>query len=106
MPTSSAPTSTPPIPRAAPSSCVWSSGSTGCTASALKRAFAVRVAEPLGMSWWFAYANETKRTAVLASRDDHCLLDLLWRWRRHEFETEIVHVISSHPDHARDVGGF
>jgi formyltetrahydrofolate deformylase len=72
----------------------------------LARAFAGRVAEPFGMSWRFAYANETKRTAVLVSRDDHCLLDLLWRWRRHELETEIVRVISDHPDHARDVGGF
>ena len=43
---------------------------------------------------------------MLASRDDHCLLDLLWRWRRHELETDIVHVISNHPDQARDVAGF
>jgi formyltetrahydrofolate deformylase len=72
----------------------------------LERAFADRVAEPLEMTWRFAYANETKRTAVLASRDDHCLLDLLWRWRRHELETDIVGVVSNHPDHARDVAGF
>jgi formyltetrahydrofolate deformylase len=45
------------------------------------------VAEPLEMDWRFAYADETKRTAVLASREDHCLLDLLWRLRRHELET-------------------
>jgi formyltetrahydrofolate deformylase len=72
----------------------------------LERTFAERVAEPLGMNWRFAYANETKRTAVLASREDHCLLDLLWRWRRHELETDIVGVISNHSDHARDVAGF
>jgi formyltetrahydrofolate deformylase len=45
----------------------------------LERAFAERVAEPLDMNWRFPYVNETKRTAVLASREDHCLLDLLWR---------------------------
>jgi formyltetrahydrofolate deformylase len=72
----------------------------------LERSFAERVADPLQMGWRFAYANETKRTAVLASRDDHCLLDLLWRWRRHELETDIVRVVSNHPDHERDVGGF
>ena len=72
----------------------------------LERAFAERVADPLGMSWRFAYASETKRMAVLASREDHCLLELLWRWRSHELETDIVGVISNHPDHAGDVAGF
>jgi formyltetrahydrofolate deformylase len=72
----------------------------------LERAFAERVAEPLGMDWRFAYADRRKRTALLASRDDHCLLDLLWRWRRGELETDIVCVVSNHPDHAADVAGF
>ena len=72
----------------------------------LESAFAARVAEPLEMDWRIAYADETKRTAVLASREDHCLLDLLWRRRRHELETDIVAVISNHPDHERDVAGF
>jgi formyltetrahydrofolate deformylase len=48
----------------------------------LESTFAAQVAEPLEMDWRFAYADETKRTAVLASREDHCLLDLLWRRRR------------------------
>src|SRR5438874_1444797 len=34
------------------------------------------------------------------------LLDLLWRWRRGELETDVVAVVSNHPDHARDVAGF
>jgi formyltetrahydrofolate deformylase len=72
----------------------------------LERNFAQQVAGRFDMSWRVAYANETKRTAVLASRDDHCLLDLLWRWRRHELDTDIVAVISNHSDHARDVAGF
>ena len=50
--------------------------------------------------------DRRKRTALLASRDDHCLLDLLWRWRRGELETDIVCVVSNHPDHAADVDGF
>jgi len=72
----------------------------------LERMFAERVAAPLAMGWRFAYADERKRTAVLASRDDHCLLDLLWRWRRGELESDVVAVVSNHPDHARDVAGF
>ena len=72
----------------------------------LERAFAERVAEPLQMDWRFACADQRKRTAVLASRDDHCLLDLLWRWRGGELDTSIVAVVSNHPDHERDVAGF
>jgi len=72
----------------------------------LEDAFARSVGEPFAMDWRFAYANERKRTAILASRDDHCLLDLLWRRRREELDTEVVAVISNHPDHAGDVDGF
>jgi formyltetrahydrofolate deformylase len=72
----------------------------------LERAFAERVAVPLDMDWRFAYADRAKRTALLASREDHCLLDLLWRWRRGELDTEIVAVISNHAHHDRDVAGF
>jgi formyltetrahydrofolate deformylase len=32
----------------------------------------------------------------MASREDHCLLDLLWRHRRGELEMDIVCVISNH----------
>jgi len=72
----------------------------------LERTFAERVAEPFAMDWRFAYARERKRTAVLASREDHCLLDLLWRWRRGELDTDVVAVISNHDRHAADVAAF
>src|SRR5213076_2848849 len=63
----------------------------------LERAFAVQVAQPFDMEWRFAYAAERKRMALLASREDHCLLDLLWRRRRGELDTDVVGVISNHP---------
>jgi formyltetrahydrofolate deformylase len=72
----------------------------------LERDFAERVGQPFHMDWRFAYAGERKRTALLASREEHCLLDLLWRWRRGELETEIVAVVSNHTRHAQDVAGF
>ena len=72
----------------------------------LERAFAEEVAEPFAMDWRFAYARERKRTAVLASREDHCLLDLLWRWRRGELDTDVAAVISNHDRHAGDVAAF
>ncbi len=47
----------------------------------LERAFATTVAEPFGMDWRISYARRHKRVALLVSREEHCLLDLLWRWR-------------------------
>ena len=69
-------------------------------------AFAEEVAERFGMEWRVDDAARPKRVAVLVSREDHCLLDLLWRWRRGELHCEIPLVISNHPDHAADVASF
>ena len=68
--------------------------------------FGLKVAEPLGMTWRLWDAARRKRIAVLVSRYDHCLLDLLWRWRRGELEANIVLVASNHPDLRDDVGLF
>jgi formyltetrahydrofolate deformylase len=72
----------------------------------LEQTFAGSVAEPFEMDWRLAYPSERKRMALLASRDEHCLLDLLWRWRRGELPGRIVAVVSNHADHAEDVSGF
>jgi formyltetrahydrofolate deformylase len=58
------------------------------------------LAERFGMSWRISYARDRRRVAVMASRADHCLLDLLWRTSRGELEMEIACVISNH-DHLR-----
>lgn len=47
-----------------------------------------------------------KRMAVLASKSDHCLLDLLWRHRRDELPVNIPMVISNHTDVVDDVRSF
>jgi formyltetrahydrofolate deformylase len=44
--------------------------------------------------------------AILVSREDHCLVDLLWRHRRGELDADITLVASNHPDHAPDVASF
>jgi formyltetrahydrofolate deformylase len=54
------------------------------------------IAEPFGMHWRLAYAHEPKRVALMASREDHCLLDLLWRHRRGELDMDLVCVVSNH----------
>ena len=58
------------------------------------------------MDWRISYAKQRKRTALLASREDHCLLDLLWRWQRGELEAEIELVISNHDELRRAVEAF
>jgi formyltetrahydrofolate deformylase len=69
----------------------------------LRRAFAERVGEPLEMDYRFAESSERKAVAIMVSREDHCLSDLLWRARNGELETEITHVISNHTGHADTV---
>jgi formyltetrahydrofolate deformylase len=68
--------------------------------------FGLKVAEPLGMTWRLWDAARPKRITVMVSRYDHCLLDLLWRWRRRQLGAQIVMVISNHPDLREDAELF
>ncbi|MBW3606898.1 MAG: formyltetrahydrofolate deformylase [Actinobacteria bacterium] len=72
----------------------------------LERRFAAEVGRPLQMQWKFTAAGVPKRAAIMVSRYDHCLLDLLWRARRDELDLEVGLVISNHPDLADDVRSF
>ena len=72
----------------------------------LERDFQRQVADPLGLEWRISYASVPKRVAVLVSREDHCLLDLLWRWRRGELHVDIGLVISNHPNLEDEVARF
>ena len=56
------------------------------------------VAREYGMEWRVSYVDRPKRMAILVSRYEHCLLDLLWRWDAGELHAEIPLVISNHPD--------
>ena len=60
--------------------------------------FGLGVADRFGMNWRLWDAGERKRIAILVSRYDHCLVDLLYRWQRDELDAEIVLVASNHPD--------
>jgi len=58
------------------------------------------------MDFRLTEASKPKRVAILASKDDHCLLDLHWRNRRGELDMSVVMVISNHPDLADQVRPF
>jgi formyltetrahydrofolate deformylase len=52
----------------------------------------------LGMTWRVTYPDQRRRVAILASKQDHCLYDLLLRHRAGELTCEIAMIISNHPD--------
>jgi formyltetrahydrofolate deformylase len=72
----------------------------------LESAFADQVAKPFEMEFRLTEAAKSKRVAILASKEDHCLLDLLWRNRRGELDMSVSMVISNHPDLADAVRPF
>jgi formyltetrahydrofolate deformylase len=72
----------------------------------LTERFGLSVAEPFDMKWRLWNAREPKRVAIMVSRYDHCLLELLWRWRRGELGAEVVMVSSNHPDLREEVESF
>jgi formyltetrahydrofolate deformylase len=74
--------------------------------AAFSERFATRVAEPFGMSWSLSEVARPKRLALLVSRYDHCLVDLLWRWRRGELRADLGVVVSNHEDLRTVVEGF
>jgi formyltetrahydrofolate deformylase len=65
---------------------------------ALRERFQAEVAERFQMDWLIRWWDERRRVAILVSRHDHCLVDLLWRQRRGELDAEVVAVVSNHPD--------
>lgn len=64
---------------------------------ALERAIA-EVAERFAMRYRLAYRDCTKRVAILVSKYDHCLHDLLLRRRAGELRCEVPLIVSNHPD--------
>lgn len=74
--------------------------------SQLRREFEREVAGRFGMVFQLNPGEVPKRVALFVSKLDHCLLDLLWRWRRGELPIEIVQVVSNHPDLEKDVADF
>ncbi|MDG4663894.1 formyltetrahydrofolate deformylase [Mycobacterium sp. 236(2023)] len=72
----------------------------------LEREFVEKVAGPFHMDFRLTEAAKPKRVAIMASKEDHCLLDLLWRNRRGELDMSVVMVVSNHPDLADAVRPF
>ncbi len=61
------------------------------------RAAFTPLAEQYAMNWQMRDRHERRRVMILASQQDHCLADLMWRWRQGELPMDITAVVSNHP---------
>jgi formyltetrahydrofolate deformylase len=64
------------------------------------------VADKFDMTWRITEASRRKRLALFVSKEDHCLLELLWQWRSGDLDADIVLVVSNHPDMRETVESF
>ncbi|MBK1648943.1 formyltetrahydrofolate deformylase [Rhabdochromatium marinum] len=55
-------------------------------------------AQTFRMHWFVNDSGIRPRVVLLASKQAHCLSDLLYRWRSHELDCEIPAVLSNHDD--------
>ena len=64
--------------------------------SALQTGFAA-IAERFAMDWQMRDRAARKRVMLLVSKSDHCLVDILYRWRTGELAMDPTAIISNHP---------
>ncbi len=55
------------------------------------------IAARFGMQWTMRDRSQRRRVMLLASKFDHCLADVLYRWRIGELPMDIVAIVSNHP---------
>lgn len=55
-------------------------------------------ADKFDMSWTLSPRSLTYRVVIMVSKFDHCLNDLLYRYRTRQLPIEIPAIISNHPD--------
>lgn len=54
------------------------------------------IAKPIDANWQLHFSDTVPRIAIWVSKQDHCLLDLLWRQKAKEIRAEIPLIISNH----------
>ena len=62
-----------------------------------------------GMDWKLVRRDRPRRVLIMVSKFDHCLADLLYRWRIGELAMEPVAIVSNHPRQAighTDIGAI
>jgi formyltetrahydrofolate deformylase len=57
-----------------------------------------RISKDFQLDWRLAVSDRPLRMAILVSKFDHCLVDLLYRHQSGELRCEIPCIVSNHPD--------
>ncbi|MBE9589774.1 formyltetrahydrofolate deformylase [Moraxella sp. K127] len=68
--------------------------------------FAKNVADKYQMSWRLSCSFDVKKVGILVSKEDHALLELLWRYSRGALPCQITKVVSNHEELRADVESF
>jgi formyltetrahydrofolate deformylase len=55
------------------------------------------IAEHFGMTWKLRSEADRQRVMILVSKFDHCLTDLLYRWRIGDISMEVSAIVSNYP---------
>lgn len=61
------------------------------------RAGFMPIVERFGLTWHLRSPLELRRVLIMASKLDHCLADLLYRWRIGELPMILTGIVSNHP---------
>ncbi|ETT56608.1 formyltetrahydrofolate deformylase [Paenibacillus sp. FSL H8-0457] len=64
------------------------------------------VADQFRMEWNIYHAARKKRLAIFVSKEDHCLVELLWQWQAGDLDADIALVVSNHLDMKEYVESF
>jgi formyltetrahydrofolate deformylase len=64
------------------------------------------IAERFKMEWKIYNVSHKKRLAIFVSKEDHCLVELLWQWQAGDLDAEIALVVSNHTDMKAYVESF
>lgn len=64
------------------------------------------IATEFSINWQIALSNYRPRVAIFVSKQDHCLVDLLYRQRIGELACDIVAIISNHADSKPDASFY
>lgn len=71
----------------------------------LKQDFA-KIAGRFQMEWNIFQLSHKKKLAIFVSKEDHCLVELLWQWQAGDLDAEISMVVSNHPNMKEYVESF
>lgn len=64
------------------------------------------IADKFQMDWKLFPLKRKKKLAIFVSKEDHCLVELLWQWQAGDLDAEISMVISNHTDMQEYVESF